>query len=247
MKISVQDHNDAVAFFGIGPSGNTVEESIQVCKWLVEAGVDAIHVSTGSFFPHPRNPAGIDLPVEELALTYDAMISGGDAAFRTYLLFRNFPALARRQWNEAAPKPDEIEGANLADARRVKAAVSVPVICTGGFQTASVIAAAIERGDCDMVSIARPLDRQQRSRRRSSGAGQDRADRPCTYCNKCLANVIEHPLGCYEETRFPSREAMLAEVMSVFQPQPFPAETAAPGQRAMASASCHADEFEPVG
>ena len=33
----------------------------------------------------------------------------------------------------------------------------MPVICTGGFQTASVIAAAIERGDCDAVSAARPL------------------------------------------------------------------------------------------
>src|SRR5687767_4269239 len=229
MKISVQEHNDAVAFFGIGPSGNTAEESVQVCKWLEEAGVDAFHCSTGSFFPHPRNPAGVDLPVEELTLTYDAMISGGDQAFRTYSLFRNFPALARRQWNDAAPKPDEIEGSNLADTRRVKMAVSVPVICTGGFQTASVIAAAIERGDCDMVSIARPLiannDLVEIFRR-----GQDRADRPCTYCNKCLANVIEHPLGCYDETRYESRAQMLAEVMSVFQPQPFPAETAAPGQ-----------------
>jgi 2,4-dienoyl-CoA reductase-like NADH-dependent reductase (Old Yellow Enzyme family) len=226
MKISVQEHNDAVAFFGIGPSGNTAEESVQVCKWLEEAGVNALHVSTGSFFPHPRNPAGSDLPVEELALTYDAMISSGDAAFRTYQLFRNFPSVARRQWNESAPKPHEIEGANLADARLVKAAVGVPVICTGGFQTASVIAGAIQRGDCDMVSIARPLvannDLVEVFRR-----GQDRADRPCTYCNKCLANVLEHPLGCYEESRYPSREAMLAEVMSVFQPQPFPAATEA--------------------
>ena len=221
MKISVQDHNDAVAFFGIGPKGNTAEESVKVCKWLEEAGVDAIHASTGSFFPHPRNPAGADLPIEELTATYDAMISGGDQAFRTYQLFRNFPAIARRQWNDAAPKPNEIEGANLADSRKIKAAVGVPVICTGGFQTASVIAAAIERGDCDMVSIGRPLvannDLVEVFRR-----GQDRADKPCTYCNKCLANVIEHPLGCYEESRYPSREAMLAEVMSVFRPQPFP-------------------------
>ena len=220
MKISVQEHNDAVAFFGIGPSGNTAEESVQVCKWLVEAGVDAIHASTGSFFPHPRNPAGTDLPVEDLAQTYDMMISSGEAAYRTYSLFRNFPALARRQWNEAAPKPDQIEGANLPDARRVKAAVSVPVICTGGFQTASVIVAAIQRGDCDAVSIARPLiannDLVEVFRR-----GQDQADRPCTYCNKCLANVIEHPLGCYDERRYPSREAMLAETMSVFLPPPF--------------------------
>jgi 2,4-dienoyl-CoA reductase (NADPH2) len=221
MKISTRDYNDAVAFFGAGPSGNTARESVQVCRWLVDAGVDAIHVSIGSFFPHPRNPAGADLPVDDLAKTYDAVISSGEQAFRTYLLFRNLPELARRQWNEAAPPPDRIEGQNLPDARLVKSAVSVPVICTGGFQTASVIAAALERHDCDAVSIARPLiannDLVEVFRR-----GQDRADRPCTYCNRCLANVVKNPLGCYEEARYPSREAMLAEIMSVFDPPAFP-------------------------
>jgi 2,4-dienoyl-CoA reductase-like NADH-dependent reductase (Old Yellow Enzyme family) len=227
MKISVQEFNDAVAFFGIGPSGNTAEESVQVCRWLEEAGVDAFHVSTGSFFPHPRNPAGSDLPIEELVANYDTLISGGDAAFRNYLLFRNFPSIARRQWNDAAPPPDRIEGLNLPDSRRVKAAVTVPVICTGGFQTASVIQAAIQRGDCDAVSIARPLIANNDLVHIFS-RGQDRADRPCTYCNKCLANVVEHPLGCYEESRYASREAMLAEVMSVFTPEPFPAVPEAP-------------------
>ena len=33
----------------------------------------------------------------------------------------------------------------------------MPVICTGGFQTASVIRKAITDGDCDAVSMARPL------------------------------------------------------------------------------------------
>ena len=51
--------------------------------------------------------------------------------------------------------------------------------------------------------------------------GRDRAERPCTYCNKCLVEVVEHPLGCYEETRFPSREAMLDEILSVYRPQTF--------------------------
>jgi 2,4-dienoyl-CoA reductase (NADPH2) len=220
MKISLQDHNDAAAFFGKGPSGNTREESLQVCRWLVDAGVDAIHVSIGSFFPHPENPAGVDLPVEDLAMTYDALISNGERAFRTYQLFRNLPDLARRQWNDAAPPAGEIEGQNLADARLVKDAVAVPVICTGGFQTASVIAGALERGDCDAVSIARPLiannDLVEVFRR-----GQDRPERPCTYCNRCLANVVKNPLGCYEESRFPSREAMVAEIMTVFDPAPF--------------------------
>lgn len=220
MKISVREDFDAVAFFGIGPSGNTVAESVQVCRWLQEAGVDAIHVSTGGFFPHPRNPAGADLPVDELATTYDGLVSAGDRAFRNYLLFRTLPDLARRQWQQAAPPPDQIEGHNLPDARRVRMAVSIPVICTGGFQTASVIAAAIERGDCDAVSIARPLiannDLVETFRR-----GQDRADRPCTYCNRCLVNVVENPLGCYEPARYPSREAMVGEILSVYDPPPF--------------------------
>jgi 2,4-dienoyl-CoA reductase (NADPH2) len=176
MKISVHEHNDAIAFFGLGASGNTAEESVQVCQWLEQAGVDAIHVSIGSFFPHPRNPAGVDLPAEELAKTYDSMISYGDRAFRNYLLFRSLPAVARRQWIDAAPQAQNIEGANLPDARRVKAAITVPVICTGGFQTASVIAGAIRRGDCDAVSIARPLIAQ-----RLVGPRVGSTRTPCTY------------------------------------------------------------------
>jgi 2,4-dienoyl-CoA reductase (NADPH2) len=51
--------------------------------------------------------------------------------------------------------------------------------------------------------------------------------RECTYCNKCLINDLENPLGCYELARYPGAtfddryEAMLAEVMSVFDPPAF--------------------------
>ncbi len=221
MKISAEEFNDALAFLGFGPSGNTLAESIQVCKWLVEAGVDALHVSTGSFFPHPRNPAGSDLPVEDLAKSYDTMISSGERTFANFLLFHGASGiLARRAWNDAAGPPDEIEGKNLPDAHAIKAAVTVPVICTGGFQTASVIAKALQNGDCDAVSMARPLiannDLPALFQR-----GHDRADKPCTYCNRCLVNVVENPLGCYDQSRFPTREAMIAQIMSVFDPPPF--------------------------
>ena len=204
-----------------GRRATRVEESVQVCQWLVEAGVDAIHVSIGSFFPHPRNPAGVDLPVEVLADTYDALISSGEHAFRTYLLFRNLPDLARRQWNDAAPPADEIEGQNLADARRVKQAVAVPVICTGGFQTASVIAGALERGDCDAVSIARPLDRQQRPGRSVSPRPGPR--RSPVHLLQQVPGQRRRRIrsGATRRSRFPSREAMLAEIMSVFHPPPF--------------------------
>jgi 2,4-dienoyl-CoA reductase-like NADH-dependent reductase (Old Yellow Enzyme family) len=221
MKISAREFDNALALFNIGPSGNTLADSVQVCKWLVEAGVDALHVSTGSFFPHPRNPAGADLPVEDLARSYDTMISNGERTFANFLLFHGMSgAIVRAAWNRAAGPPEKIEGKNLDDTRAIKQAVTVPVICTGGFQTASVIVAALGRGDCDAVSIARPLiannDLVEVFRR-----GQDKADKPCSYCNRCLVNVVENPLGCYDEDRFPSRDAMVAQIMSVYDPPGF--------------------------
>jgi 2,4-dienoyl-CoA reductase (NADPH2) len=110
---------------------------------------------------------------------------------------------------------------NLEDARAIKQAVgALPVLCTGGFQTAAIIEDAIARGACDAVTIARPLiANNDLVRQFERGIGRPAS--PCTYCNKCLVNVVENPLGCYEESRFPSREAMVAQIMSVFRPESF--------------------------
>lgn len=222
MKISATEFNNALFILKHEGPGNTVQESAQVCKWLVDAGVDAIHVSTGSSFPHPRNPAGSDLDVDLLSHTYEQLASSGTNTFRNLLLFHSdvTGALFRKQWLDAGVPADGIEGLTLPDAHVIKQAVTVPVICTGGFQTASVIRKAITDGRCDAVSMARPLVANNNLVKQFA-AGRDRAERPCTYCNKCLVHVVEHPLGCYEESRFPSREAMLDEVMSVFRPQAF--------------------------
>jgi 2,4-dienoyl-CoA reductase (NADPH2) len=223
MKISATEHNNALLLLKFEGRGNTVDESIQVCQWLIEAGVDSVHVSTGSSFPHPRNPAGSDLPVDVLASTYEQLASSGTHTFRNLLIFRGglTGELFRRQWLDAGVPADEIEGLTLPDARKIKQAVNVPVICTGGFQTASIIRDAINRGDCDAVSSARPLVANN-DLVNQFAAGKDKADKPCTYCNKCLVHVVEHPIGCYEESRFDNdRDRMIAEIMSVFSPPPF--------------------------
>ena len=85
MKISTTEHNNAVRFWE--SPGNTLADSVQVCQWLVEAGVDAIHVSTGNSFPHPRNPAG-DLPIDAFAKSYHAMLSSGNKTLLNYLTLR---------------------------------------------------------------------------------------------------------------------------------------------------------------
>ena len=213
VKISATEHGNA--FFPWSRRGNTVEESAQVCRWLEEAGADAIHVSTGNAFPHPRNPAGAFTP-REVKRTYDTMLSSGRHAFRNYLMFSLWPVnrLLAKRWSIP---PEDVEGANLADSRAVKQAVSIPVLCTGGFQTASVVAGAIARGDCDAVTVARGLIANP-DLLALWAAGHDRPPQPCSFCNLCLFNVLEHPIGCYDESRFGSREEMIREIYSVFEP-----------------------------
>jgi 2,4-dienoyl-CoA reductase-like NADH-dependent reductase (Old Yellow Enzyme family) len=211
VKISASEYGDALMPWVA--RGNTIDDSVQVCRWLEEAGVDAIHVSAGNMFPHPDNPAGAFSP-KDVSGTYDVMLSSGLHTARNYVLFRA-PGLNRLVARRATRRPERVEGANLGDARAISRAVSVPVLCTGGFQRASVIAGAIERGDCDAVTIARGLIANN-DLAELFAAGHDEPPNPCTYCNKCLYNVLEHPLGCYDETRFTTREAMIREIMSVF-------------------------------
>jgi 2,4-dienoyl-CoA reductase-like NADH-dependent reductase (Old Yellow Enzyme family) len=196
--------------------GNSVEDVVEVCRMLEQAGVDYLHVSAGTGFPHPRNPAG-RFPAKDVVKTYDVLLSSGRHAFRNFLVFRTWPMSAGfRWWWERPHRRLGIEGINLGAARAVKEAVSIPVLCTGGFQTASVIAGAIERGDCDGVTIARPLVANPDLVRHFEH-GLDRAPRPCTYCNRCLFAFLENPLGCYEQSRYGSREEMIREIFSVYE------------------------------
>jgi 2,4-dienoyl-CoA reductase (NADPH2) len=196
--------------------GNTPAESVQICKWLEEAGVDAIHVTAGAAFPHPRNPPG-SMPVRDLVNTYDTMAASGRYTFRNYVMFRTWPlnAVFRWQW-ERPVRRREPEGINLPESRAVKEAVSIPVLCGGGFQTASVVANAVANGACDGVTIARSLLANP-NLVELWRQGHDRPPRACTYSNKCLANFLENPLGCYDESRFDSREQMLDELLSIYR------------------------------
>ena len=215
VKISATDHDNVIIPFR--KAGNTLEESIQVCKWMEEAGVDAIHVSTGSLFPHPLNPIG-GFPIDHSIRSYPALLPSGVGTHRNYNFFRRrwFRPIFLKLWNRVA-KGVAIEGVSVGDASAIKKAVKIPVIVTGGFQRASYIREVLENGHCDVVSIARALIANN-GLVKIFGAGKDMPDRPCTHCNKCLVYAPTYPLGCYEDSRFESYDQMMEEVMSVYDP-----------------------------
>jgi 2,4-dienoyl-CoA reductase (NADPH2) len=225
VKLSAVEHANAI--FPWSKKGNTLEESIQVLKWAEEAGAHAVHVSTGDSFPHPLNPAG-DFTPANLIGTYDTMLSSGRSTLRNYVLWRLRPTrrLMRYVWTRTVPA--DPEGLLIPDAEEIRRHLSVPVIVTGGFQTASVVRNAIRRGRCDAVSIARPLIANP-DLVRQWAAGADRPDRPCSYCNLCLFHALEDPLGCYDVNRYHGdQEQMIAEVMSIYRPDPWSAGSVRP-------------------
>ena len=216
VKLSAVDRNNVIPWEG---KGNELADTVQVAKWCENAGVDALHVSTGSLFPHPLNPPG-DLPIDVLAATYDVLISSGVYGFRNFLLFR-YPFLRPIfRWIWFRMKKDRpYEAISIDESRAIKAAVSIPVINTGGYQTASVIRNGITSGAFDAVAIARSLVANPDLVLQWQ-AGRDTPEVPCTYCNKCLVNAPENPMGCYELARFPSREAMIDQLMIIYRARP---------------------------
>jgi 2,4-dienoyl-CoA reductase (NADPH2) len=223
MKINAVDHNDWL--YPWEKKGNSLADTVEICKLLEDHGngVDAFHISSGSTFPHPRNPPG-DLPVREARRWYDGMLSSGVRTRRNYAIFSSkiLGPIFRRYW--IYRRGPVIEGINAQYAREIKKHVSVPVLCTGGFQHAVAIAQVVRDGWCDAVSIGRPLiannDLPEILKQQNGPA----PGKECTYCNKCLINDLENPLGCYELSRYDGADFderyrnMMASVMSVFDP-----------------------------
>ena len=215
VKISAVDYNNVLPWEG---KGNGLAESIQILQWCEAAGVDAIHVSSGSLFPHPLNPPG-DLSLQTLATTYDGMISSGVNGLRNFLLFHSPVLQPIFRWLWFRMKNGRpIEGVNLDDARAIKANVTIPVINTGGMQSAKLARDAINSGHIDAVSMARGLVANPELPKVWK-AGHDVPEKPCTFCNKCLVNAPKNPMGCYELSRFATREEMVEELMSVYDTQ----------------------------
>jgi len=224
MKLSGRDEHNAYTAPLVREIGNTIEDTKTVSRWLADAGLDAIHLSQGDSFPHPLVPAG-RLPVDESLHAMAAMFYEGDRAQQNFYLMQAAPArrLFERSWLQRMPfyrdgqlLPEKIEGMNEGDAAQIKVASGLPVICVGGWQTASRMREALGAGHCDVVSIARGLlanpDMVQ-----SFAAGKNAPDRPCTYCNKCLVNALLQPLACWEESRFDSRDQMFEEAYRVYK------------------------------
>lgn len=221
LQVKINAVDEGSALFPWEKSGNTLEESIQICKWVEKAGADALHVSIGNIFPHPLLPPG-GFPIDEANWWYGTMASSGVRGYMNYTLFhfKTLRPIFLYLWNRSK-KSRPIEGVCAAEAKAVKREVGIPIINTGGYQHGRLIRKVISEEYCDAVAIARALIANN-DLPKVVASGADVPDQPCSYCNRCLVNAMANPLGCYDLRRFGNdHDAMVREIMTVFDPPPF--------------------------
>ncbi|MBW1858997.1 MAG: NADH:flavin oxidoreductase [Deltaproteobacteria bacterium] len=82
----------------------------------------------------------------------------------------------------------------LSIAKKIKKQVSVPIILVGGVRSLQAISQILEKGDADLVSMARPLIREPGLVRRWRKGDKEKAK--CISCNQCFGAAMS-PQGVY--------------------------------------------------
>jgi 2,4-dienoyl-CoA reductase-like NADH-dependent reductase (Old Yellow Enzyme family) len=126
-----------------------------------------------------------------------------------------------------------LEGLNRSAAHAIRYAIkdpSIKILCTGAFQTLQGIRQAITAGDCDAVTMARPLLANPDlpcEILAAEAAGRDdyQAKEPCSLCNRCLLAAPEFPVGCLDDRRYVARysdpstryDAMIHDLFALYR------------------------------
>ncbi len=176
------------------------EQTVAVAKRMQEEGIDAVEVSCGHYesgFPFERG-----------------RWKGFFSTVTTVGIGKHLPWYHRYAARAMAPLLDRVleqiapyrEGFNLPYASQFKKALSVPVICVGGFLHREAMEQAIAGGACDMVSVARALIADPLLYRHLREGVQGPQ---CDFCNACYARGASMPVDCYNQTVRQERDRML--------------------------------------
>jgi 2,4-dienoyl-CoA reductase-like NADH-dependent reductase (Old Yellow Enzyme family) len=177
------------------------DDMVKVAQRMEAEGVDAVEISAGHY---------------ESGLTFErGRWRKFFSTVTTIGVGRNLPAYHRIPVLLVAPLLDwglrrmagYSEGFNLRYSKLFKQALSIPVICVGGFVHREAMERAIASGECDMVSVARALIADPFLYRHMQEGVQGPE---CDFCNACYARAAVWPIDCYNDQVRAQRDRMLA-------------------------------------
>jgi 2,4-dienoyl-CoA reductase-like NADH-dependent reductase (Old Yellow Enzyme family) len=156
------------------PGGLEPDQAVQGARRFVNAGIDAIEVSSNLMADYERASIRPYVAVDPRRAASDLLV---------HRLFK-------------APEP---EAYFLGFARTLRAAVDTKIILVGGLRRTATMEAILARGDADFVAMARPLIREPDLVRKLEAGWRGRVE--CVSCNLCLMHEDHHSLRCWRVPR----------------------------------------------
>ena len=180
--------------------GLDTDQLVEVARIMEAEGVDAVEVSVGHY------ESGFPVVRGTFWRCLQGMVRGSarDLPFLWRIAFRTFwPVVALASNVVWRPR----EGFNAGHARRFKEALSIPVLCVGGFVTREAMEAALAAGQCDAVSCGRAFiaDPWLHRHLRDGTPGPT-----CVFCNACVGQIGTREVDCFHPRVRAAKDAMLA-------------------------------------
>lgn len=178
IKISAEDNRK---------NGMNIESTIEICKILEKAGLDAIEVSCGTVEDGMNTMRSKNLPMEAV-FKYREPVS----SFPTILSKISLPFA--KAINPLIKQPSPLENFNVSNAEKIKKAVSIPVIVVGGIHKLSDMEDIIKSGKADFVSMCRPFICEPNLVKKLHEGRQ--AEAKCIMCNYCGLIIEKEATRC---------------------------------------------------
>jgi 2,4-dienoyl-CoA reductase-like NADH-dependent reductase (Old Yellow Enzyme family) len=161
--------------------GMGLEEAVEVARMLEAEGADALVLSGGFVSKVPMYVMRGEVPLKELMTAQKRLSRKVGLALFGKLAVRAFP------W--------EGEAYFLEDARRIRAAVKLPLALVGGLRSLDKMESVLAEG-FDLIAMARPLIREPDFVRKLE-RGESRVSK-CEPCNLCMATMYYGEAVCPE-------------------------------------------------
>ena len=180
--------------------GLMTENLVEVAQRMEDEGMDAVEISAGHY------ESGWTFERSHWRKYFSTITTVG--------VGKNLPWHRRGAVRLGAPFLDwglrrisaYSEGFNLKYSKQFKQALTIPVICVGGFIRQEEMERAVVSGECDMVSVARALIADPFLYRHM----QENVKGPqCDFCNLCFARATAGPIDCFNEEVGAQKRSML--------------------------------------
>lgn len=178
IKISAQDNRK---------NGMRIESTIEICRILERAGIDAIEVSCGTVEDGMNTMRSKNLPMDAVFKYREPC-----ASFPKPLTAVSLPIA--RLINPLIKQPGPLENFNVENAGKIKSNVSVPIIVVGGIHKLSDMESIVESKKADFVSMCRPFICEPNLVKKFIDAKQDESK--CIMCNYCGLVIEKEATRC---------------------------------------------------